>query len=250
MNYRSLIIILFLLCSCTGNIQFKNPSIKEKKTKFINSGFTLVYNDNLYLNKIVNKKMNERDLIIFQKNLIYGTPVKLINPYNNKSLIAKVGKNSIYPVFNNSVITKRIASELELALDEPYLLIEEIIHNNAFIAKKTKTFDEEKQVANKAPVEKITVNDLNEKPKVKNKNIDRKFNYSIKIADFYFEDSAKMMMNRIINESSIEIINIQQISKNKFRVIMGPYFDLKSLQKEYNKLNKFNFENIEIINNV
>ena len=68
MNYRSLIIILFLLCSCTGNIQFKNPSIKEKKTKFINSGFTLVYNDNLFLNKIVNKKMNERDLIIFQKN--------------------------------------------------------------------------------------------------------------------------------------------------------------------------------------
>ena len=88
MNYRSLIIILFLLCSCTGNIQFKNPSIKEKKTKFINSGFTLVYNDNLFLNKVVNKKMNERDLIIFQKNLIYGTPVKLINPYNNKSLIA------------------------------------------------------------------------------------------------------------------------------------------------------------------
>ena len=84
--------------------------------------------------------MNERDLIIFQKNLIYGTPVKLINPYNNKSLIAKVGKNSIYPVFNNSVITKRIASELELALDEPYLLIEEIIHNNAFIAKKNKNF--------------------------------------------------------------------------------------------------------------
>ena len=49
---------------------------------------------------------------------------------------------------------------------------------------------------------------------------------------------------------TIHPINIQQISKNKFRVIMGPYFDLKSLQKEYNKLNKFNFENIEIINNV
>ena len=43
---------------------------------------------------------------------------------------------------------------------------------------------------------------------------------------------------------------IQELSKNKFRVILGPYLDLKSLQKEYNKLEKFNFENIEIIKNV
>ena len=42
----------------------------------------------------------------------------------------------------------------------------------------------------------------------------------------------------------------RELSKNKFRVILGPYLDLKSLQKEYNKLEKFNFENIEIIKNV
>ena len=67
---------------------------------------------------------------------------------------------------------------------------------------------------------------------------------------FYFIESAKTMKNRIIVESNIKNIDILKLSKNKFRVILGPYLDLKSLQKEYNKLDKFNFENIEIIKNV
>ena len=126
----------------------------------------MIYEENLYLDKIINKKMNERDLIIFQRNLKRGTAVKILNPINNKSLIAQVGKNSIYPNFNNSVVSKRIALDLELNSDEPFIIIEEIIHNSAFIAK-TKTFDEEKKVANKAPVDEITINDLNNTNKKK-----------------------------------------------------------------------------------
>ena len=194
--------------------------------------------------------MDDRDLIIFQKNLKKGTSVKLFNPINNKSLIAQVGRNSIYPNFNNSVVSKRIASELELSLEEPYIIIEEVINNSFFVAKKTKMFEEEKKVANKAPVDKITVNDLNQSSKKKTNTNSQKFNYFIKIADFYFIDSAKIMRNRIINESTIKNVYIRELSKNKFRVILGPYLDLKSLQKEYNKLEKFNFENIEIIKNV
>ena len=115
---------------------------------------------------------------------------------------------------------------------------------------KVKTYEEEKKVANKAPVEKITVKNLNETNKNKVKVKKSNFNYSIKIADFYFIESAKTMKNRIIVESNIKNIDILKLSKNKFRVILGPYLDLKSLQKEYNKLDKFNFENIEIIKNV
>ena len=143
--------------------------------------------------------MDERDLIIFQKNLKKGTSVKLFNPINNKSLIAQVGKKSIYPNFNNSVVSKRIALDLELNKEEPYLIIEEIIHNSAFIAKKTKTWEEEKEVAEKAPVDGIEINDLN-KVKTKKKTFKiKKFSYSIKIADFYYEKSAIEMIKRIKN---------------------------------------------------
>ena len=250
MNFKIIVIFLILLTSCVNNTEKQRSEILNTNNKFYNSGFTLIYDDNLYFEKIINKKMDDRDLIIFQKNLKKGTSVKLFNPINNKSLIAQVGRNSIYPNFNNSVVSKRIASELELSLEEPYIIIEEIIHNSAFIAKKTKMFEEEKKVANKAPVDKITVNDLNQSSKKKTNTNSQKFNYFIKIADFYFIDSAKIMRNRIINESTIKNVYIRELSKNKFRVILGPYLDLKSLQKEYNKLEKFNFENIEIIKNV
>ena len=250
MNYKIILLLLFFLNSCINNTVYNINEPIKKKTKFSNSGFTLIYEENLYLDKIINKKMSERDLIIFQRNLKRGTTVKILNPINNKSLIAQVGKNSIYPNFNNSVVSKRIALDLDISSDEPFIIIEEIIHNSAFIAKKTKTFDEEKKVANKAPVDEITINDLNNTNKKKKITKKIKFNYSIKIADFYFIESAIMMKKKIMDESSVKNIDIQELSKNKFRVILGPYLDLKSLQKEYNKLNKFNFENIEIIKNV
>ena len=78
-----------------------------------------------------------------------------------------------------------------------------------FVAKKAKTFDEEKNVANKAPIDSISVNDLNAK-KNKKKKISKtaNFNYIIKIADFYFIDSAKSMIQKIKKETSL--------NKNKF----------------------------------
>lgn len=250
MNSKILLIFFFILTSCVNNIKNQNISFVKSNLKFSNSGFTLIYDDDLLVDKVINKKMNDRDLIIFQKILKKGSSVKLLNPNNNKSLIAQVGKDSIYPNFNNSVVSKRIANELELSFDEPFIVIEEIIHNSAFIAKKTKMFDEEKEVADKAPVDQITINDLNQSSSKNDKLKVRKFNYSIKIADFYFIKSAKMMKNRIINESPIKNVYIKELSEKKFRLIIGPYLDLKSLKKEYNNLLKFNFENLEIIRNV
>ena len=52
---------------------------------------------------------------------------------NSKSIIAKVGNNANYPAFNNSVVSKRIASELELDFDEPYVEILEILNNSSLL---------------------------------------------------------------------------------------------------------------------
>ena len=95
MNFKIIVIFLILLTSCVNNTEKQRSEILSISNKFYNSGFTLIYDDNLYFEKIINKKMDDRDLIIFQKNLKKGTSVKLFNPINNKSLIAQVGKNSI-----------------------------------------------------------------------------------------------------------------------------------------------------------
>ena len=249
MKYKIILLLLFFLASCTTNQQIQNDALIIEK--FSNSGFTLIYDPLLYENKTINKKMNQRDLLIFQRNLRKGTSVKLTNPENNKTIIAKVGVSAKYPDFNNSVVSIRISKELELNSDEPFIYIEEIIGNDSFIAKKSKTFEEEKTVADKAPVETISINNLNESSSDKTKKIKnkKKFSYNIKIADFYYKSTANMMAERVRNEISLNNTKIEKISENTFRVLIGPFANLKTLQNAYNSVKKLDFENIEIIKN-
>jgi hypothetical protein len=216
---------------------------------YSNKGFALVFSEELYKQKIVNKKIDERSLIIFQKRLKANTKVKITNILNNKSLVATVGKNSHYPAFNNAVLSKRIADELDLNIKEPYVEILEILENSIFVAQKAKTYDEEKNVAIKAPVNKISINDLNVVKKRDTKKIITKFSYIVKIADFYFNDTALMMLKRIRTESTIKNPKIQKISDKKYRVYLGPFTDINSLQKSYNDISILEFDNIEFIKN-
>ena len=158
MNYR--ILIFFLLFSCaTYEAENINKEVIFVES-FSNSGFALVFNDSFKKDKVVSKKIDNRSLIVFQKNLSKNTMVKITNIVNNKSIIAKVGSNAKYPSFYNSVISERIAKVIELSVDEPYVQIKEIDQNSTFIAGKAKTYDEEKNVADKAPVEGITINTI------------------------------------------------------------------------------------------
>ena len=161
----------------------------------------------------------------------------------------KSEKKTKYPLFNNSVLSQRIAKELELDINEPYIEIVAIPKNSLFVATRAKTFNEEKNVANKAPVNSISVNDLNIVEKVNKEDIYRKFSYTIKIAEFYYEKTALSMLKRIINETNIKNPKVKKISNNKYRVYMGPFKNINSLQKSYNDINILSFENIEFIKN-
>ncbi len=248
MNYKILLILLsFFLIGCVQiPKQLDKTEIKLEK-KYANSGFALIFDESL--DKI--KKLDDRSLMIYHKSLKRKSTVKITNPKNGKSLIAEVkSNNQKFSDFYNSVISKRIAEDLGLDFNEPLLKITLVSRNSAFIAKKSKTFEEEKKVAEKAPVDGIQIKDLNSTPKKKKKNKKLKFSYSIKLADFYHKSSAKTMISRIKNETNIKNSRIQQLSKTKFRVLIGPFNDIKSLKESYEKLRPMNFENLEILNNV
>ena len=254
MNYKILIIIIsiFFLVSCEQNNINKKIVNQKNFDKYKNSGFALIYSDNLKKGKKITKKINNRSLLIFHKNLKKNSFVKITNPMNQKTLIAEVISNNVlFSDFYNCVITSRIAEELSLDLNEPYIDLVLISENSTFVAKKAKTFDEEKNVAEKAPVDGIKIDNLAEDIK-KNKEItkDNFFAYSIKIADFYYKDSAKNMSYRIINETNIKNPNIKMISKTKFRVLIGPFDDIKKLEESFNEIKSLDFENIEILKDV
>ena len=71
----------------------------------------------------------------------------------------------------------------------------------------------------------------------------------IKVADFYFNDTALMMLERIRSESLIKDPKIKKISNKKYRVYLGPFNNINSLQKSYNDIKILEFDNIEILKN-
>ena len=244
MNYKN-IIVLFFLFSCVP-IEIEKDIVFKKVYK--NSGFSLIYDNNHYKEKLVSRKLDNRSLIIFQRNLKPKSDVKITNIINGKSIIAKVGPKTIYPEFYNSVISKRISNEIDLNPLEPYVMVKEIDQNSTFVANKSITFDEERQVAEKAPVDEIGIKDLsNNTKKLKKKTSNSEFKYVIKIADFYYLESAKMLKKRIKNEIRLKNIKINKLSKTKFRVYLGPYDNLNSIKKDFNKILSLEFENIEIV---
>ena len=253
MNYKILFILfLTLLASCEQNNPKKNIINQELVTKYTNTGFALVYNDVLKKEKKISKKIDNRSLLIFHKSLKKNSFVKITNPINQKTVIAEVVSNKAnFSDFYNSVITLRIAEELSLDLNEPYIDIVLISQNSVFIAKKAKTFTEEKKVAEKAPVDGIKIDNLgNSSLQKKEITKDQIFKYSIKIADFYYKDSAKIMLDRIINETNIKNPIIRTITNTKYRVLLGPFNDIKKLEDSFNEIKLLNFENIEILKDV
>ena len=239
---------LFLLFSCdqvSVNQSKKFDNIIENKYK--NSGFSLIYNEQLKV-----KKIDQRSLTLFHKSLKKKSFVKVTNPLNGKSLIAEVKSNRVkFSPFYNSIITQRIAEELELDANEPYINIVLISKNSTFIAKKTKTFEEERKVAEKAPIDGIKISNLNSSNKTKKKlKRNNKFSYYIKVADFYYKNSAKNMSNRIRSEVDLKNIKIIEITKTNYRLLLGPFNDIKSLKDSFEKMNSLYFENLEILKNV
>ena len=242
MNYKNLLLILFFLTSCSVQ------STQYSENIFSNRGFVLLYDESLIEKKLLRKPLDDRSLEIVHNTLSKGTKVRIINLLNNKSTNAIVKTKNKNLFFYNSIFSKRIFDELDISLKEPYVEISKIRENKTFIAKKSKTFDEEKIVANKAPVKSISINEIGT-PKSDELDDRRSFNYSIKITEFYFLKNAKELKKRIENETSLKNINIISINDTKHQVLLGPYSNINTLQSAYNSINNLNFENIELIRN-
>ena len=249
MKFEKLIILLiFFLANCDQYAVKQKDDFNELKTlKYKNSGFTIVFNENLDV-----KNLDERSLDILHASLKKKSLVKITNPINNKSIIARVkSTNKNFSSFYNSVISKRIAEEIELDLDEPFIEIISITKDSTFVAKKSKTFEEEKEVAEKAPVDGIQISDLNKKKTKKNKKkVNKKFLYSIKVADFYYKDTAMLIVDKIKKETKLKNLKIIELTKTNYRVLIGPFNDINSLKETFEKMKPLYFENLEILRNV
>jgi len=110
------------LYSC-ADYGVKDSMKKKERLYYSSSGFALVYENNLYLQKVVNKKINNEDIKAMHSLLKTNTPIKIINPANSKVIETKIYKKANYPKIFTIVISEKIASILELDLDNPLILV-------------------------------------------------------------------------------------------------------------------------------
>ena len=221
-------IFIFLLYSCadynTGKI------IKEKnKVYYSSSGFALIYDENFYVDKITNRKIDNEEIIVMHNILKKNTPIKIINPENFKVIETKIYNSANYPNIFNAIISEKIASILELDTNNPFIEIIELKKNKTFIAKEGNTFEEEKNVAQKAPVNEVKMDDLT-KSESKNKKNKIKKNFILVISDFYYIDSANTLKNELIKKTNINNISVKKISDTKYRLLVGPFKNFNALK--------------------
>ena len=244
LNYIYLFVFLF---SCTQDMKIIKKHPKVIEPTYSSKGFALIYEDSIFESNIVNKKLNNNQNYVLHSFLKNNTLVHISNPFNSKSLTAKVRKTLKYPSIYNIVITKKMADNLDLDVNNPYVEFYTIKKNVKFIAKEASIFEEEKNVADKAPVSSININDLSvstPESEVKKK----KPSYIIDIAEFYFLKSAETVKNRFEKEANLENIKIKKISKTRFKVYSGTHASFNSVKDIYFSLNKLGFENLNIIN--
>ena len=225
--------------------------VQQKPKKYFSSkGFALVYDDNFFSEKVVNRKIKNNSLQTMHSFLKSNTPIKIINPENSKFIDTKISKNAKYPKIFNIVISKEIALFLELDPENPYVEVLETKKNKIFIAKKAITFDEEKNVADTVRIDEIKIDNLTENKldNKKNKKIKSK-NFLLIIGDFYYEDSASTLMKELRKKTKMNNINVKKINKTKYRLMVGPFKNFNALKIAYISLNNLGFENLNIYDN-
>jgi len=245
MKYTRILITLlfvFFLSSCAEY----NTVQKKEKIYYSSTGFALIYDEHLYEQKIVDKKLNKKNQVFMHSIIKRNSPIKIINPLNSKFIESKVYKNANFPKIFNIVISKDVATILELDLNNPYVEIIEMKKNKTFIAKEGSIFDEEKNVANTVPVNEVKMNDLT-KTKTEPKNeIKKNFFFILVISDFYYEDTANNLKKELINKTKMNNISIKKINNKKYRLFVGPFTNFNALKTSYISLNKLGFENLNV----
>ena len=240
------ITILFLIYSCAD---YKVQNTKVEKKLYSSKGFALIYNNNLYEDGVIRKKINNDEFVAMHSLLKKNTNIMITNPTNLKEITLKVEKKINYPKIFNIIISEKLADTLGLDYNNPYVEISEIKKNETFVAKEGTIFDEEKNVALKAPVEKIEIDNLSKEDSNKDKKKNKKNakNFVLVIGDFYYEESAVNLRKELLSKTKFKDLSIKKIKQNQYRLYAGPFKNFNTLKATYISLNKIGFNDLDVI---
>ena len=77
LNRFILIIVFFLFAYSCADYNINKKSTYIEKKYFSSRGFALVYDENLYLNKTLNRRLNNEEIAVMHSLLKTNTPINL-----------------------------------------------------------------------------------------------------------------------------------------------------------------------------
>tara|TARA_B100000686_G_scaffold327520_1_gene386498 strand:+ start:11 stop:766 length:756 start_codon:yes stop_codon:yes gene_type:complete len=243
---KFIFIILVLLSYSCAEYKSINDETKVQKQYFSSTGFVLIYDDSLLKNKIVNKKINNAKIYVLHKTLKPRTKIRITNPDNQKFIETKIYKRANYPGIFNALISKEVSFLLELDINNPYVEIIEIKKNKTFVAKESNTFEEEKNVANKVPVDEVKMDDITSEKNITDTKKKEEEKFILVISDFYYLNSANNLRDELSSKIKNSIISVKKIAENKYRLMAGPFDNFNALKTIYISLNNLGFEDLNI----
>jgi len=148
MNLTKKIILFCAILLLSACAEYKTDKPKEtKERKFYSSkGFALIYSDSLFEqggidkelnnNEIIDNKLNNEQILALHSSLKKNTLIKIINPDTSIVVETKIFRSADYPNIFNIVLSKKIATILELNLDNPYVEVFEVKKIKLLLLKK------------------------------------------------------------------------------------------------------------------
>ena len=137
MKFKLIYLYTFVfIFSCTQDMRLIKKLPKVIEPTYSSKGFALIYEDSIFKNKIVNKKLNNSQNYVLHSFLKANTLVNISNPFNSKTITVKVKKSFKYPSIYNIVITKKMAENLDLDINNPYVEVLTIKKNDKLLQKK------------------------------------------------------------------------------------------------------------------
>lgn len=239
MKYSYLLFILLFSCTTAGVNDYKKPSFSSK-------GFAFIYSSDDLEKKIIKKKINPDQIIVGHNSLRRGAVIKITNPRNGKSIMVKNNMRLDFPDFYKILITKKLSDKIGLNDDFPFVEIEQLRKNKSFVAKKAETFDEEKQIHESAPIEKVNISNISKKIE---SAVNSTQKFVIILGNFYSLESAELLKKRIKSESDYlrdKKITILKKNKHNYEVFLGPYNTIKKIKNDYIALKQINFDEVDL----
>ena len=78
--------IFVFIFSCTQDMKIIKKPSKVIEPTYFSKGFALIYEDSIFENKIVNKRLNNDQNYVLHSFLMNNTLVNISNPFNSKTI--------------------------------------------------------------------------------------------------------------------------------------------------------------------